>query len=82
MALELTQDDIYELQNSKDDIKGILREIKERMRLDRSPDWMASIECALDDDHNWLGGKPSGGTFQDAIDLALMGEDEYDKQYR
>jgi len=78
MALELTQDDIYELQNSKDDIKGMLQEIKERMGLDRSPDWMASIECALDDDHNWLGGKPSDGTFQDAIDLGEIGYTEDD----
>jgi len=78
----LTQDDIYELQNMKDDMKGMLQEIKQRMGVDRSPDWIAVVECAWDDDHSWLGGKPSGGTFQDAIDSAAMGEDEYDRVHQ
>ena len=79
--MELNRDELTELQTIKNEIKGLLLEAKDMMELDRSPNWMASIEMALDNDHEWLGGHP-GSTFQDTIDEMENELAEYESERR
>jgi hypothetical protein len=74
--MEYRQDELDELQTIKDEMKGMLQMAKEL--LGGSPNWMASVEMALDHDHNWVGGSYDR-TFQDEIDEAVMGQEEYDR---
>ena len=79
--MELNRDNLAELQAIFNEIKGLLLEAKDMVELDRSPNWMASIEMALDNDHEWLGGHPAS-TFQDAIDEMETELAEHERERR
>jgi chromosome segregation ATPase len=75
-------DSTARLEEIKDEIKELLAEAKQIVRKQNRHEWESAsgywyshILCALDDDHDYLGGSMS--TMQDTIDT-LNGEDEAD----
>jgi hypothetical protein len=69
--MDLSLDEVQELQDLKDQMKEMLFAAHRMMGEGRVPGWMASIQMALDEDHEWIGGRQDGETFQSLIDEAM-----------
>ena len=77
MTKKVTSEDLYRLEEIKDEIKSLIQEAEEILRGTSEEDrahsyWAAHIKMALDKDHSYLGG--SMCTLQDSIE-SLREED-------